>query len=438
MRRLARFLLYGLTACLVLGLGYVHAVYIGHYSVAGSSRLAWSIAYIAILCLAAYAVGLPDLPPNAYNALGLALAANIVAALAISLCQLALGVAVLPRFVVFWTASLLVPGYALCAFVAARGRRDERRRDRVLAILTLDEAAVFEVDVGAAERRASLARVIPHDEATVTTAGRQQLIEAFSGVDASILVLDRLAQNDESIVAQAAELHGHGVRIRTLSLFYDEWLGKLPLSELERVALMFDIGELHRLRYGRMKRLVDAITALAGLAVLMVLVPFVFVADAMGNRGPLFFRQRRVGKGGKEFNMVKFRTMRPDSENGAWTTDDDARITPVGRWLRRTHLDELPQVINILRGEQAIVGPRPEQPQYVSLLKDKIPFYDLRHLVRPGLTGWAQLNYPYGASEVDALEKLQYEFYYLRHQSLSLDLRIIVRTLRQVVGRGGR
>jgi lipopolysaccharide/colanic/teichoic acid biosynthesis glycosyltransferase len=130
--------------------------------------------------------------------------------------------------------------------------------------------------------------------------------------------------------------------------------------------------------------------------------------------------------------------MRPDPGDAAWTSDDDARVTLVGRWLRRTHLDELPQVINILRGEEAIVGPRPEQPQYVDMLKEKIPFYDLRHLIRPGLTGWAQVSYPYGATEFDALEKLQFEFYYLRHQSLSLDLRIVIRTLRQVVGRGGR
>jgi lipopolysaccharide/colanic/teichoic acid biosynthesis glycosyltransferase len=326
----------------------------------------------------------------------------------------------------------------LCAFVAAQGRRDERRRDRVLAVLTLEETAAFEADLLGAERRASLARVISHRDATVTETGSEPLMEAFSGSDASILVLDRVAQGDESIVAQAAKLHGRGVRIRTLSLFYDEWLGKLPLSELERVALMFDIGELHRLRYGRVKRLVDAIAAAVGLLVLVFLVPLVFVANVIGNRGPLFFRQPRVGKSGQAFDIVKFRTMHPGSGDGAWTIDRDARLTVVGRWLRRTHLDEVPQVVNILRGELAIVGPRPEQPHYVELLKEKIPFYDLRHLIRPGLTGWAQVNYPYGGTELDALEKLQYEFYYLRHQSLALDLRIVVRTLRQVVGRGGR
>jgi lipopolysaccharide/colanic/teichoic acid biosynthesis glycosyltransferase len=435
---MARWLLFGETAILVLGLADIHAVYIGHYSTTGSTRFAWALAYVIALCLSAYAVGLPDLPDNAYNALCLALGANVAAALLISLVQLVLGTAVLPRFVVFWTATLLVPGYALCAFVAAQGRREERRRDRVLAIITPEEAAAFEADLRGAARRTSLARVISHREATVTEPGREPLMVVFAGVDASILVLDRLAQTDETIVAQAAQLHGRGVRIRTLSLFYDEWLGKLPLSELERVALMFDIGELHRLRYGRVKRLLDAIVAIVGLVMLVLIVPPVLVANTLGNRGPLFFRQPRVGKGGQEFSMLKFRSMRKNSGDPTWTTDDDGRVTWVGSWLRRTHLDELPQVINVLRGEEAIVGPRPEQPHYVQLLTEKIPFYDMRHLIRPGLTGWAQVNYPYGGSELDALEKLQYEFYYLRHQGLTLDLRIMVRTLRQVVGRGGR
>ncbi len=122
----------------------------------------------------------------------------------------------------------------------------------------------------------------------------------------------------------------------------------------------------------------------------------------------------------------------------AWTAPDDPRVTRFGAWLRRTHLDELPQVLNVLRGDLSVVGPRPEQPHYVTELAAKIPFYDLRHLVRPGLTGWAQVKYPYGSSEGDALEKLQYEFYYLRHQGLGLDVRILGRTIRSIVRRGGR
>jgi lipopolysaccharide/colanic/teichoic acid biosynthesis glycosyltransferase len=168
--------------------------------------------------------------------------------------------------------------------------------------------------------------------------------------------------------------------------------------------------------------------------------PFVALGNLVGNRGPLFFRQPRTGRNGTTFDIVKFRTMRSCSldEAADWTAMDDVRITPFGRVLRRTHLDELPQVINILRGELAVVGPRPEQPQLVAELNGKIPYYRLRHLVRPGLTGWAQVKYQYAGTEAETLEKLQYEFFYLRHQSLRLDLRIVGRTARSVVRSEGR
>jgi lipopolysaccharide/colanic/teichoic acid biosynthesis glycosyltransferase len=223
-----------------------------------------------------------------------------------------------------------------------------------------------------------------------------------------------------------------------LSLFYDEWLGKLPLSELERIALLFDINEIHRPVYARMKRFLDVLLAIVGLPVLIVAIPFVALVDLMGNRGPLFFHQQRVGKGGAVFTIHKFRTMRPSDASTDWTSPGDTRLGAVGRMLRKLHIDELPQVWNVLRRDLSIVGPRPEQPRYVSQLSEVIPFYETRHLVRPGITGWAQVKYDYGASELDALEKLQYEFYYLRHQSLGLDVRIIGRTLRSVVGLKGR
>jgi lipopolysaccharide/colanic/teichoic acid biosynthesis glycosyltransferase len=228
------------------------------------------------------------------------------------------------------------------------------------------------------------------------------------------------------------------VRVRTLTSFYEGWLGKLPMSELERTSLFFDIGELHRARYGRAKRLVDVPLALAGLVALGLVVPLVWLGNLAGNRGPLVYRQPRVGKGGGEFTILKFRTMRSaEGESTTWTAADDSRVTPLGKLLRRTHLDELPQVVNILRGDLSVVGPRPEQPHYVRELEAKLPFYRLRHLVRPGLTGWAQVNYGYAGDERDALEKLQYDFWYLRHQSLSLDFRIVGRTIRSTLGGPG-
>ncbi len=177
-----------------------------------------------------------------------------------------------------------------------------------------------------------------------------------------------------------------------------------------------------------------------GMTFFLLVTPFVLIGNMVGNRGPLFYRQVRVGEGGFQFSILKFRTMRPG--NGAlsneWTTEDDPRITPFGHFLRRSHLDEVPQMINIVRGQLSIVGPRPEQPRYVQELTAKLPFYDLRHLAKPGLTGWAQVKYGYAGSESDAIEKLQYEFYYLRHQGLMLDLRVVGRTLRSVFQRSGR
>jgi lipopolysaccharide/colanic/teichoic acid biosynthesis glycosyltransferase len=433
MRRGARALLYLGTVATVLALAKFHAAAIGNYDLTASPRLLWTIAYIGLLCVAAFAVGLPDLPRNAYQALISAAGATFAAALGVSLLQLVAGSALLPRFVIFWSALFLIPGYALCAFVAHRGRRRGEGRDRVVAVAGPEEVAAFVSELARhPERPAALVWAMAPGDPEI------DLAEAVADMRATVLVLDRAAQNDDAIVAQAAGLHERGVRVRTLSLFYDEWLGKLPIGELERMSLMFDIGEIHRVRYGRLKRLIDVTLGAVALVVLIVAVPFVLLANLLGNRGTLFYRQDRVGKGGKVFRIVKFRTMRPDGGVTDWTAEDDPRITPFGRVLRRSHIDELPQAWNILRGDLAIVGPRPEQPRYVDELAEKIPFYRLRHLVRPGLTGWAQVKYPYGASEIDAMEKLQYEFYYLRHQGLSIDLRIVGRTVRHLLGRGSR
>ena len=228
--------------------------------------------------------------------------------------------------------------------------------------------------------------------------------------------------------------------MRTLTQFYEDWLGKLPVSELERASMLFDIGEVHRVRYARAKRVIDILLGCMGLIPLLVVLPLVTLLNLVGNRGPLLYRQQRVGKGDRPFTIVKLRTMRPGPSGALvdeWTTEDDPRITPVGRLLRVSHLDELPQVLNILRGDLSVVGPRPEQPHYVVELAEKLPFYGLRHSVRPGLTGWAQVKYGYAGNETDALEKLQYEFWYLRNQGLGTDLRIIGRTIRSVLGSEG-
>jgi len=438
MRRLARPLLYLGTLGIVFGAARFHAQFIGHYTFHTSQRLPWTVTYAVALCIAAYGVGLPDLSRRR-SAWGPAVSAAIVGAAVMSILQLLAGTPLLPRFVVFAAAAIACPWFAVCVAIAQAGRSRGEERDRVVLVAGPDEQAALEDEMRRDfERPAVLVDTLDPDDAHAAGSRRKPLAESVIGHRGTLVVLDRVASADETIVAQAAALHEAGMRVRSLSVFYDEWIGKLPLTELERMSLMFDVGDLHRIRYGRVKRLLEVVTAAVGLLVLVIVTPMVLLGNLIANRGPLFFKQRRVGHASTTFEIIKFRTMRIHTPDGEWTADEDGRVTRWGRVLRRTHLDELPQVVNILRGDLSLVGPRPEQPRYVSELRAKIPFYDLRHLVRPGLTGWAQVKYPYGSTELDALEKLQYEFYYLRHQSLVLDLRIIGRTVRSVVGGHGR
>jgi len=443
-RRFSRALVYLGIVGVVLGLSKVHAAYVADppYSFTGSSRFVWAMAYMALLALAAYGVGLPDLPRSIRSAFFSAVAAAVGAAIGISVIQLVVGDALLPRFVVFGAALVLVPWYLLCAAIATGGRAHAQERDRVALIADSVEATTLqrELDLGA-EQPAVVVVVLSPEEARPSPADPRPVVDAVEAAQATMVVLSRDAQSDRDIIDQVAALHEGGVRVRTLSLFYEQWLGKLPLSELERVSMLFDIGEVHRARYSRAKRLVDVVLGALGTLVFALAIPFVMVGNLLANRGPLFYSQPRVGKNGEVFAILKFRTMRPEavgSLSNEWTQERDPRITRFGRVLRVTHVDELPQMINILKGDLAVVGPRPEQPRYVAELVEKLPFYDLRHLVRPGLTGWAQVKYGYAGDEHDALEKLQYEFFYLRHQSLGLDSKIVGRTVRSVMGRRGR
>ncbi len=443
-RRTARILLYGGIVLAVLGLSKVHAAWVADppYDYTGSSRFAWSIAFAILLVVAAYGSGLPDLPSSKRGAFWVSLGAALSAALAVSILQLLVGDALLPRFVVFGAAALLVPWYLVCAAIARSGRARAQAADRVLFVGQDLDVAQIEADLAAgAERPAQVVGTVDLAELSTEEGGHLRLVDQASSAGATVVVVDRDAQGSRAVVEQVAQLHESGVRVRTLSLFYEEWLGKLPVSELERISLMFDIGEVHRARYGRLKRIGDVVLGVVSSALFILIVPFVFALNLLFNRGPLLYRQQRVGKRGAEFTILKFRTMRPRDEGvlvDEWTQADDPRITPLGRVMRVTHVDELPQAVNILRGDLSVVGPRPEQPHYVEELEEKLQFYELRNLVRPGLTGWAQVKYGYAGDESDALEKLQYDFYYLRHQGLSLDVRIVGRTMRSVFLGDGR
>jgi exopolysaccharide biosynthesis polyprenyl glycosylphosphotransferase len=439
--RWGRIGLYAGVAAAVVGFSKAHAV-AHEYSWSGSSRFAWSIGYMCLLALAAYAFGLPDLVASRRRAWMAALGAAATAALAVSAVQFFVGDDQLPRFVVLGGALVLVPWYVMCAAIAGDARTRAGGRERVLVVAGSDEIdALLDEVYGTPERPAVVVGTLtPEESSSTSVPPSRPLVEAAQHAHASVVVLSRAAQGIDDVVMQAAQLHQCGTRIRTLSMFYEQWFGKLPLGELERVTLLFDIGELHATTYARVKRLLDVLTAVFGLIVLALVTPFVVAGNACANRGSLLFRQTRTGRNGTSFEILKFRTMRPteEAECGEWTAEHDPRITRFGSALRRSHLDELPQVINILRGDLSIVGPRPEQPRYVAELTEKIPFYGTRHLVRPGLTGWAQVKYSYGATVADALEKLQYDVYYLLRQSIGLDVRIIFRTVRSVFHGEGR
>lgn len=442
MRSSVRWLLYLGIVVAVVGLGLVHSRLIATppYSYTGTSRFGWSMLYIGLLAITAYGVGLPEVARTPKQALVAATGAAVGGALLISVVQLFAGDALLPRFTVLGSGLVLVPWYLICAALATDSETRAERRDRALIISDHVEASLVRDEVSRSpERPVRLVAVLPI-QSVVTEPGGDALplIDAVEQQQVSVIVLDRDAQAVPSIVSQAAMLHENGVRVRTLSLFYEQWLGMISLAELERVSLMFDIGEIHRTRYGRLKRVLDVALAALCLGAVVVAVPIVIAGNLVANRGPLFYRQERVGKNGRRFHIWKFRTMTAGSQLNEWTSEQDPRITPFGRVLRVTHLDELPQALNILVGDLSVVGPRPEQPHYVEELSAKLPFYDMRHLVRPGLTGWAQVKYGYAGDERDALEKLQYEFFYLRHQSLALDLRIVGRTIRSVLGGEGR
>lgn len=400
------------------------------YSVVGTQRLPWTALFVALVLVVAYATGLPELPTSRLTALSASVMSVAAGLVGVSLAALVLGSPLLPRVVLGGVSLVFLPWGLICW--NAESDRIRRSTIRALYIGGLHEYAELQADLIDETVEVELV-------GRLDGAAPQEIGPFVADHDVDLLILEMAALGSPSVVTAVSAIHRTGIRVRTVSLFAEEFLGKIPVGDLERMSLLFDIGELHRATYVRWKRLIDVGFGLVAMAALLPCSVVIYAANLVGNRGPLLYRQQRIGKDGVEFEILKFRSMvSAPSASTDWTTEDDPRITPVGSLLRRSHLDELPQAWNVLRGDLSIVGPRPEQPHYVKALNEKIPFFDTRHLVRPGLTGWAQVNYPYGADEVDAREKLQYDLYYLRRQTPRLDLQILVRTIRTIVGRTGR
>jgi lipopolysaccharide/colanic/teichoic acid biosynthesis glycosyltransferase len=231
-----------------------------------------------------------------------------------------------------------------------------------------------------------------------------------------------------------------GVQVVEAEAFFERMTGKIPAEAMRPSYLIFNPGfDVHPLA-AMAKRTLDLVLSLAGILVLGPVMLVVALLVRLDSAGPVLFRQERVGRRGRPFTLCKFRSMRVDAEKltgPVWASEDDPRVTRVGRWIRRTRLDELPQLFNILAGSMSLVGPRPERQHFVDELAKKLPYYNQRHGTKPGLTGWAQINYPYGNTVEDALQKLQYDLFYIKYQSLLFDLSILFHTVKTVLLRKG-
>ncbi|MBI5563148.1 MAG: sugar transferase [Deltaproteobacteria bacterium] len=252
-------------------------------------------------------------------------------------------------------------------------------------------------------------------------------------------VIVTIRKIDKELIKLLLECMQRKVEVSDLKKVTEEITGKVPIEYLDEYWFIMELLILNKKYFWYAKRTIDLIISAIGIAVTLPLLPLAALAIKLDSPGPVFYSQTRVGRGGKPFRVWKLRTMVRDADknNVHWTTANDSRVTRMGSFLRKVRVDEFPQFLNILKGEMTLIGPRPEAASLVELYTREIPFYAERHMVTPGATGWAQINYRYGNSIEDAREKLKYDLYYIKHRNLVLDLVILLKTIRTVAtGRG--
>jgi exopolysaccharide biosynthesis polyprenyl glycosylphosphotransferase len=346
--------------------------------------------------------------------------------------------------IAFAAQALWSPFCRLCLGVWVR-RRGERIR--WLVIGAGDQALSLRQEFARSKAQGELVFLaersdteqVPED---LRPAGRLEDLGAFAAEPWSGVIVALSDAAPETLVHQLMELRFSGVRVYDIADFYEQLWFKVPVLHTRQGWLVFAHGFdlLHNPLGLRLKRLLDVLFAFGLLVVAFPVMVLVAMLIKLESSGPVIFRQTRTGLNGEEFEIMKFRSMSHDAERDGpqWAQKSDPRVTRVGRIIRLLHIDELPQLINVLKGEMSFIGPRPERPVFNATLENEIPLYDLRHLVRPGITGWAQVMYPYGASVEDALEKLQYDLYYIKNYSVLLDIGIVFKTLRAVLLGKGR
>jgi exopolysaccharide biosynthesis polyprenyl glycosylphosphotransferase len=327
------------------------------------------------------------------------------------------------------------PGFARRALLVGAG---ESGRELLAAINAHDPApyqvvGLIDDDPSKRKRNAGDAKVLGDN---------QVMLEAVEEHAVSEILVSIQGPMNGAMFQALLDAQERGVEITRMPVAYEELLGRVPIQHLESDWLMrsfvdeIPVGGVYLI----IKRLLDIVGGLVGLLLFSLFLPWIAIALLIESGRPVFFRQARLGQGARILEVLKIRTMAQDAEadgTAHWAQEQDPRTTTIGRILRRTHLDEFPQFWNVIRGEMSLVGPRPERPELVEELERQIPFYRARLLVKPGVTGWAQINYGKGASVEGSAEKLEYDLYYIKHRGLLLDLWIILRTIGQVVGLQG-
>lgn len=339
-------------------------------------------------------------------------------------------------------------GIATCRIVCS-AKTDARFSRRVLVLGVGDRAKQIEklrrasdrlgitlvgfIDIGIDRQVVSEAKIIRPNVSLRT------LAERFAAEELVVAIDDR---RKGLPVDDILECKMHGIRILDESTFLERQLGKIRLDALHPSGVIFADGFTQAVIRRTEKRLFDIVASLFLLSLTLPFMLLAALAILLESGRPIFYTQRRVGLRGECFNVIKFRSMRTDAEvdgKPVWAAKEDSRVTRVGKFIRKTRIDELPQLLNVLKGDMSFVGPRPERPEFVSELAQAIPYYDLRHHVKPGITGWAQVSYPYGSSIKDAREKLQYDLYYLKNYSVFLDVNILLQTIQVILwGKGAR
>ncbi len=256
------------------------------------------------------------------------------------------------------------------------------------------------------------------------------LSQKIKELNPDTVILAKKSSLDSTINKILYDCIGLRINFIDISDAYEIVFQKLPINSLDYVWFLENLQEGKKQLYDKSSRIIDVVLGLSLLIITFPLWPFIALAIKINSKGPVFYKQKRVGKNRKEFWLIKFRSMRDGAEkNGAvWAEEKDPRITGVGRFLRASHLDEIPQMINIIKGNISLVGPRPERPEFVKELERQIPHYHLRHLIKPGFTGWAQTKFHYGRTIQDSFEKFQYDLYYIKNRSFALDLLVLLKT----------